>query len=99
MQDPRESHWKVEKSIVHYLKGNSHLFIEYSRSTNLLVGYTHFDWVGDGDDWKSYSSFVFHFNDGPLVWSSKKQKVSSLSMTKEEYHGVVNASIESVWIG
>jgi hypothetical protein len=41
---------------------------------------------------------VFCFNIGPLVWSCKKQIVVSLSTTKFEYHGVVNAYIEAVWI-
>lgn len=50
MQDSQESHWKVANHIIFYLKGTSHFCIKYSRSTNSLVGYTDFDWVGDGDD-------------------------------------------------
>lgn len=29
MQDPRESHWKVAKRIVHYIQGTSHFGIKY----------------------------------------------------------------------
>jgi hypothetical protein len=98
MQDPRESHWKVVKIIVCYLKGTSHLGIKYCRSSDSLVGFTDSDWAGDNDDQKSTSGYVFHFNTGPLVWSCKKQKVVSLSTTKVEYCGVVNAGTKAVWI-
>jgi hypothetical protein len=40
MQDPRESHWKFVKIIVHYLKGTSHLGIKYCRSSYSLVSFT-----------------------------------------------------------
>ena len=98
MQDPRESHWKDEKCIVFYLKGTSHVGIKYIRSTDLLVNYTNLDWASDGDDRKSTRGYVFHFTFGPLVWSSKKQKVISLSTNEVEYCGVINDGIENVWI-
>ena len=63
-----------------------------------MVDYTNFDWVDNGDNWKSSFCFVFHFSDGPLVWSSKKKKVVSLSTNEAEYHGVVNAGTKDFWI-
>ena len=98
MQAPRESHCKVVKCIIHYLKGTSHFGIKYGQSTDSLVDYTDSNQDGDGDDQKSTSGFVFHFSDGPLVWSSKKQKVVSLSTIEAEHRGVVNASTKVVWI-
>jgi hypothetical protein len=56
MQDPKESHLKATKRIVHYIKGTYQLGIKYcSKNMNQLVGYTNLDWVGDGDDKKSTS--------------------------------------------
>ena len=98
MQDPRERHWKVAKCIIYFLTGTSHFGIKYSRSTDLLVGYTESDWDGDGDDKKSTFCFVSRFSDGPSVRSSKKHKVVSLLTTKVEYCGAIIASIEDVWI-
>ena len=98
MQDPRESNWKDEKHIIHYLKGTSHFGIKYSQSTNSLVIYTHSKWDGDGDDQKSTFGFMFHFSNGPLLWCSKKHKVVSLSTTEVKYRGVINAGMKDVWI-
>jgi hypothetical protein len=41
---------------------------------------------------------VFRFSTKPLVWSCKKQKVVSLSTTKEKYRGDVQEGTEVVWI-
>ena len=96
MQDPRESQWKNASCVVCYLKGTFQFSIKYSQSSNLLVVYTDSDWEGNGDDQKSTSGFVFHFISRLLVWSSKKQKVVSLSTTKVEYHGVVNVGTKAI---
>jgi hypothetical protein len=59
MQDPKESHLKVAKRIVRYIKGTYHLGIKYySKHFKSLVGYTDSDWPVDGDDRKETSSYV-----------------------------------------
>jgi hypothetical protein len=51
MQDPLESHLKVAKKIVHYIKGTYQLGIKYcSDKVNQLFGYIELDWAIDGDD-------------------------------------------------
>lgn len=40
--------------------------------------------------------FIFGF--GPIVWSCKEQKLGSLSTTKEEYCGAINAGTNATWI-
>lgn len=62
MEDPREIHWKDEKHIMFNMKGASHFGFKYNRRTYTLVNYTNSNLVGDGDDQKSISSFVFGFN-------------------------------------
>ena len=57
-----------------------------------------FDLGGDIDDYKSTFGHVFWLIYEPLVWLYKKKKVVSLSTTKSEYHGTINACIEKVWI-
>jgi hypothetical protein len=94
MQDPKESHWKAVKRIIRYLKGTTHFGIEFSHSSDSVVGYTDFDLAGHDDDWKSTS----RYSTGPLVWSCKKHKVVSMSTIEAEYHGVVQAGTEAMWI-
>ena len=98
MHDPRESHWKAAKHIIHYLKGTIQFGIKYIQCSNFFLSYSNSDCIGDGDDQKSTSGFVSHLSSRPLVWSSKKQKVVSMSTTEEEYLGVVNVGTEVVWI-
>ena len=99
MQEPHELHWKVAKRILRYIKGTHTYGIQYSSNGNAdLVGYTDSDWAGDLDDRKSTSGYVFHLVYGPIFWSNKKQRTISFSSTESEYRGVVNATIESIWI-
>jgi hypothetical protein len=99
MQEPHELHWKDAKRILRYIRGTHTYGIHYSSYGNTnLVGYTDSDWVGDLDDRKSTSGYVFHLGSGPIAWSSKKQASITLSSTEAEYRGVVNASTESIWI-
>jgi hypothetical protein len=51
----------------------------------LLVGFTDFDWVGDLDDWKSTTGYVFSLGFRPITWACKKQCALALSSTEAEY--------------
>jgi hypothetical protein len=78
------------------MKGGTHFGIKHCHSSNSLVVYTDFDWVGKGGDRNSTSSYVFLYIIGPLVWFCKKQKVVSLSTTKEKYCGTIQEGTEAV---
>jgi hypothetical protein len=68
MWDLKESHLKVEKWIVHYVKGNCKFRIKYfSKNTNNLVGYVYFDQVGDVDEYKSTFGYMFHLKSGVII--------------------------------
>jgi hypothetical protein len=61
MQTPHESHWKVAERILCYVRGIVQFGIHYSsRGTPLLVDFTNSDWVGDPDDRKSTTGYVFN---------------------------------------
>ena len=60
MKHPHESHWKATKRILWYIRGTIQFEIHYSTwATPLLVGFTDSDWVGDLDDRKSSTGYVF----------------------------------------
>ena len=82
MVDPHIEHWKVAKRILRYIKCTYQLGIEYKYGGKpTLVGYTDSDYVGDIDDRKSTSGYIFHLGSGPISWSNKKQSTMSLSST------------------
>eukprot|EP00253_Pinus_taeda_P004664 PITA_04664 len=64
----------------------------------LLVGFTDSDWAADLDDRKSTVGYVFTLGSGPFTWACKKKSAISLSSVDVEYHGVVEASKEALWL-
>eukprot|EP00253_Pinus_taeda_P024585 PITA_24585 len=92
MKNPRESHWKAAKRILHYVRGTVQFGIHYSAEASpLLVGFTDSDWAGDPDDRKSTASYVFTLGSGPITWACKKQGAIPLSSAEAEYRGAVEA--------
>jgi hypothetical protein len=63
-----------------------------------LIGFTDFDWVGDSIDCKSTSGYSLSIGSGPVFWSSKKQDAIALSSAEAEYIGVVNITIQAMWL-
>eukprot|EP00253_Pinus_taeda_P026348 PITA_26348 len=99
MQNPRESHWKVAKRILRYVRSIVQFAIHYSSEASpLLVRFTDSDWVGDPDDRKSTAGYVFTLSSRPITWACKKQATISLSLAEAEYCGAVEASKEALWL-
>uniref|UniRef100_A0A3Q7G1C4 Reverse transcriptase Ty1/copia-type domain-containing protein n=1 Tax=Solanum lycopersicum TaxID=4081 RepID=A0A3Q7G1C4_SOLLC len=74
MESPTSTYLKVTKRILRYLKGTIDLGLFYSSSDDFnLVGYCDSDYVGDVDDRKNTSGFVFFLGDCVIYLSSKKQ--------------------------
>jgi hypothetical protein len=99
MQTPHESHWKAAKRILCYVRGTIQFGIHYSsRGTPLLVGFTDSNWVGDPDDHKSTTGYVFNLSSGPVTWACKKQQAITLSSAEAEYRATVSESQEALWL-
>ena len=99
MQEPHELHWKDEKCILRYVLGTITFGIHYAIESTLdLIGFTNSDWDGDNTDRKSTSSYSLSLGFGSICWSSKKKASISLSSTEEEYRGVVNITIQAMWL-
>eukprot|EP00253_Pinus_taeda_P030699 PITA_30699 len=56
------------------------------------------DWVGDNIDHKSTSGYSLSLGSGPICWSRKKQAAIALSSVEAEYRGVVNITIQALWL-
>jgi hypothetical protein len=99
MQEPHELHWKAAKHILRYVQGTITFGIHYAVDSTLdLIGFTDSDWVGDNIDRKSTSGYSLSLGSGPICWSSKKQDAISLSSAEAEYRGVVNITIQAMWL-
>jgi hypothetical protein len=99
MQEPHEVHWKSAKCILRYVQGTITFGIHYVEdSTFDLIGFTNSEWVGDSIDCNSTSAYSLSLGFGPIYWSSKKQASISLSSAEEDYRGVVNITIQAMWL-
>jgi hypothetical protein len=63
-----------------------------------LVGYCDADWVGDFEDRRSSTWFVFMMRGGVISWSSKQQPTITLSTTEAEYMASTQATKEAIWM-
>ena len=83
MKNPTELHLQVAKRVLRYLKGTTEYGIFYNKGgDDELVAYTDSNHVGDLNDRKSTSGYVFLLSSGAVSWSSRKQLVISLSSTE-----------------
>jgi hypothetical protein len=67
-------------------------------STLDLIGFTNSDWAGDKIDRNSTSDYSLSLVFGSIYWPRKKQDAIALSSTEAEYRGVVNITIQDMWL-
>ena len=68
-QAPLESHWKVVKIILRYLKGTLHHGFHLRKSLTLdLVAFCDVDWAFDPDNRSSTSGFCVYFGSNLVTW-------------------------------
>ncbi|XP_068503904.1 uncharacterized mitochondrial protein AtMg00810-like [Phaseolus vulgaris] len=83
---PKESHLKVAKRILKYLKGTISMGLWYpSHSLIHLVGYSDSDFAGCKLDRKSTSGTCHLLGSSLISWHSKKQARVALSTAEAEY--------------
>ncbi|KAG9446382.1 hypothetical protein H6P81_012510 [Aristolochia fimbriata] len=69
---PRESHVKLARRILRYVKGTVNWGLWFSRDSNtILAGYSDADWAGNVDDRKSTSGGCFYLSNNLLIWMSQ----------------------------
>ena len=95
---PKESHLKVAKKILKYLKGTISMGLWYpSHSPIHLVGYSDSDFAGCKLDRKSTSGTCHLLGSSLISWHSKKQACVALSTAEAEYI-VAGSCAHILWI-
>ena len=102
---PTSEHWEAAKRIVRYLVHTKNYGIKYkSKGLGLegfvhnLAGFTDADFVGDVNDQKSTSGWLFTYNNTPISWNSKKQHIVTRSTMEAELVAGSFASAEGIWL-
>ena len=91
----KKGHLLVAKRVIRYLKENIKMRLIFGQKSveelprdlfsYRLIGYVDNNFARDLKDQKSVISFYFFLNRAVVSWSSKKQKIVSISTTKTEY--------------
>ena len=103
MANPGKNHWNALINILVYLRTYPDLVIKFSRPTdptylNALSFFVDSDHGGDVDTSRSTTGFVGLFNNGPVSYSSKRQKIASGSGTAQsEYRAIYYCSQEAIY--
>ncbi|XP_042379979.1 uncharacterized mitochondrial protein AtMg00810-like [Zingiber officinale] len=99
MISPTELHLQAVKRVLRYLKGTVDLGVFYQNEGNgELMAYTDSVYVGDTNDRKSTSGYVFLLSGGDVSWSLKKQPVVALPTTEAEFVAVASCVCQGVWM-
>ena len=99
MEHPKEAHLRVTRRILRYLKGTLDFGLFYRKGEKSdLIGFTDSDYVGDLDDRKSTSGYVFMMGSEAISWSSKKQPIVTLSTTEAEFVAATSCACQAIWL-
>jgi hypothetical protein len=98
MTNPGKEHWEVVKWILKYLRGTATHALCFGGSDTFLQGYVDSDMVGDQDNRRSTTGYVFTIGGKTIIWILKLQKVVVLSTTEAEYVSATKANKEMIWL-
>ena len=101
MANPGPSHVAAAKRILCYASGVRNNGITYKRNStepNQLYGFVDANHAGDPEGRRSVTGFVVMMNGGPVLWESKRQKVTALSSAEAEYYAASAIGCEIVFL-
>ncbi|XP_031249592.1 secreted RxLR effector protein 161-like [Pistacia vera] len=99
LQQPTVNHWTACKRVLRYVKGTLNHGLLFTKKEHFpLEAYADADWASDVNDRRSTSGYAVFIGGNLVQWSSKKQKLVSLSSTEAEYRSLSQVSTELVWI-
>ena len=70
MNNPRKEHWMVVNWILRYLRGTTNQALCFGGSNIALQGYVDADMVGDRDNRRSTTTYVFNVGGTTVSWAA-----------------------------
>jgi transposase InsO family protein len=113
MQAPLQHHMQAAERVLRYLAGTKDIGLVFGSRNGDTVGdsrgrkaqvqvdvcaFSDADWANDKGDRKSISGWVAKLNGDPVSWSSKKQRVVSISTCEAELYAEAAAIQEVLWL-
>ena len=99
MTCPTQQHFAAAKRVLWYLKGTVDYGVFYRKGgVSGLIGFTNSGYVGDMEDSKSTSSYVFMMSGEAIAWFSRKQPIVTFSTTKAEFVAASAGACQVIWM-
>jgi len=100
MSKPGRQHREAVKWIFRYLRGTMGHGIVFGNQQvdHLVVGYVDSDYVGDLNNRRLTTGYVFTISGGPVCWKLTIQSIVALSTTEVECMAVVEVAKEALWL-
>ena len=100
MHAPAFCHLVLTKRLVRSLLGTKDMALFYptSQSSYPLTAYTDADWAGCKDTRKSTTGIIFIVNSAPVLCTSKRQHIVSLSSAEAEYIAIFTCGKIATWL-
>jgi hypothetical protein len=98
IQNPGNIHWEALKRLMVYLGTTKDLWLTFGGRTQKLVeGFCDPDYAYQLDR-HLIAGFAYHFGQGAISWSSKKQQIIALSTVEAEYIAQAHTVKEALWL-
>jgi hypothetical protein len=98
IQNPGNVHWEALKRVMVYLGSTKDLWLTFGgRGKTLVEGFCDADYANQKDR-HSITGFAYHFGQGAISWSLKKQQIIALSTVEAEYIAQAHAAKEALWL-
>ena len=99
MACPTQQHFATAKKVLRYLKGTIDYGVFYRKGgVSDLNGLTGSDYARDMEDSKRTSDYVFMMSGEAVAWSSRKQRIVTLSTTEAEFVVASACACQAVWM-
>ena len=64
----------------------------------VLSGYCNADYVGDTNNRRSTTAYMFKVGSGAVSWNSKRQQTRAMFMVEAEYMATSHSTKEAIWL-
>ena len=97
--NPSKDHLAKALYIVRYLLHTQNYELVFDGSSQEgFLAHCDSDWASDADDRKSHTGMIVKLANGPICWTSHKQKTVALSSTEAEYMALSDSCRQLMWI-
>ncbi|MBW0519954.1 hypothetical protein O181_059669 [Austropuccinia psidii MF-1] len=98
LEKPGINHWKAFMHVLRYLRGTSNVCVIYKRGViDEAIAYSNADWGNFQVTHGAISGHLITFNQGLVIWKTKKQPTVSLSSAESNYKLLCYLASKVLW--